>query len=98
MKNVAATSGHSVSFAALFLGDVSTWEGIWAGTDMLLNSYDRPPERIPVFAAAVEQLRIAKNTSSAPARNKKMHAAHKFFAHQSSFALPFQAARTRFSL
>src|SRR5215475_15471153 len=43
MKNVAATNGQSVSFAALFFGDESTWEGIWAGTDMLLNFYDRPP-------------------------------------------------------
>jgi len=45
MKNVAATNGQSVSFAALFLGVESTWEGIWAGTDMLLNSYVRPPKR-----------------------------------------------------
>jgi hypothetical protein len=45
MKNVAATNGQSVSFAALFFGVESTWEGIWAGTDMLLNSYDRPPKR-----------------------------------------------------
>jgi hypothetical protein len=44
MKNVAATNGQSVSFAALFFGDESTWEGIWAGTDMLLNFYDRPPQ------------------------------------------------------
>jgi dipeptidyl aminopeptidase/acylaminoacyl peptidase len=45
MKNVAATNGQKVSFAAFFLGDVNTWEGTWAGTDMLLNSYDRPPKR-----------------------------------------------------
>src|SRR5215475_9854629 len=45
MKNVAATNGQSVSLAALFFGEVNTWEGTWAGTDMLLNSYDRPPER-----------------------------------------------------
>jgi len=45
MKNVAATSGQSVSFAALFFGEESTWEEIWAGTDMLLNSYVRPPKR-----------------------------------------------------
>jgi hypothetical protein len=43
MKNVAATSGQSVSFAALFFCAESTWEGIWAGTDMLLNFYFRPP-------------------------------------------------------
>src|SRR5215467_10408910 len=45
MKNVAATNGQSVSFAALFFGVESTWEGTWAGTDMLLNFYSRPPRR-----------------------------------------------------
>ena len=44
MKNVAATNGQSVSFAALVFGLEITWEGIWAGTDMLLNFYDRPPQ------------------------------------------------------
>jgi len=44
MKNVAATSGQNVSFAALSFGVESTWEGIWAGTDMLLNFYARPPQ------------------------------------------------------
>ena len=44
MKNVAATNGQSVSFAALVFGVEITREGIWAGTDMLLNFYDRPPQ------------------------------------------------------
>jgi hypothetical protein len=43
MKNVAATNGQSVSFAALFFGVESTREEIWAGTDMLLNFFSRPP-------------------------------------------------------
>jgi len=43
MKNVAATNGQSVSFAVLFFAMENTWEGIWAGTDMLLNFYSRPP-------------------------------------------------------
>jgi hypothetical protein len=51
MKNVAATNGQSVSFAVLFFGVESTWEGIWAGTDMLLNFYDRPPEAQSVLGA-----------------------------------------------
>jgi len=43
MKNVAATSGQSVSFAVLFFVVENTREEIWAGTDMLLNFYSRPP-------------------------------------------------------
>jgi hypothetical protein len=43
MKNVAATNGQSVSFAVLFLVVEIAWEGNWAGTDMLLNFYSRPP-------------------------------------------------------
>src|ERR1700730_250033 len=43
MKNVAATSGHSVSFATFFLTFGSAWEGSWAGRDNVLNFYFRPP-------------------------------------------------------
>jgi hypothetical protein len=43
MKNVAATSGHSVSFATLFLAFGSAWEGSWTGRDNVLNFYFRPP-------------------------------------------------------
>src|SRR6266849_5496722 len=43
MKNVAATSGQSVSLAILFLAVGIAREGSWAGTDMLLNFYSRPP-------------------------------------------------------
>jgi hypothetical protein len=39
MKKVAATKGQSVSFAALFLEMGSTWEGIWAGSDKVLNFF-----------------------------------------------------------
>jgi hypothetical protein len=46
MKNVAATSGQSVSFAGFFLAVEMTREGKLAGTDMLLNLYRRPPKRI----------------------------------------------------
>jgi hypothetical protein len=44
MKNVAATSGQSVSFAALFFAMGSAWEGIWAGRDKVLNFFSRPPK------------------------------------------------------
>jgi len=54
MKNVAATNGQSVSFAVLFFGVEKTWEGIWAGTDMLLNFYSRPPWAMSVLGAAGE--------------------------------------------
>jgi hypothetical protein len=57
MKNVAATNGQSVSFAVLFFGVENTWEGIWAGTDMLLNFYSRPPWPQGVLDAAVEHAR-----------------------------------------
>jgi len=39
MKNVAATSGQSVSFAALFFAVEIAGEGSWAGTDIELNFY-----------------------------------------------------------
>jgi hypothetical protein len=44
MKNVAATNGQSVSFAALFFAMGSAWEGIWAGRDKVLNFFSRPPK------------------------------------------------------
>jgi hypothetical protein len=44
MKNVAATSGQSVNFAALFFEMGSAWEGIWAGRDKVLNFFSRPPK------------------------------------------------------
>jgi len=39
MKNVAATKGQSVNFAALFLEIGIAWEGIWAGRDKVLNFF-----------------------------------------------------------
>jgi len=56
MKNVAATNGQSVSFAVLFLAVENTWEGIWAGTDMLLNFYSRPPWAKSVLAGLWNKL------------------------------------------
>ena len=45
MKNVAATSGQSVSFATLFFAVEIAGEGIGAGRDKELNFYSRPPKR-----------------------------------------------------
>jgi hypothetical protein len=45
MKNVAATSGHSVSFAFLFV-EVTARAGNWAGRDKVLNFLSRPPSAI----------------------------------------------------
>jgi len=42
MKNVAATSGQSVNFAALFFVDDIAWEGICAGSDNVLNFFLSP--------------------------------------------------------
>jgi len=57
MKNVAATNGQSVSFAVLFFVVENTREEIWAGTDMLLNFYSRPPRAKHVLKLAGEQTR-----------------------------------------
>src|SRR6516164_2999876 len=73
MKNVAATSGHRVSFAAFFLVVESAWEGSWAGTDMLLNLYSRPPKRCSPSAMRWGANSRFQNTRSAQACNKKMH-------------------------
>src|SRR5262249_14959018 len=80
MKNVAATNGQSVSLAALFFGMESTWEGTWAGTDMLLNFYDRPPWAVSARDAAGRANSHSKNTRSVPARKEKMHASIDSFA------------------
>jgi hypothetical protein len=44
MKNVAATSGQSVSLAALFLAVGIAREGSWVGSDIELNFYSCPPK------------------------------------------------------
>src|SRR5215469_16662931 len=44
MKKVAATRGQSVNFAALFFAMEMLWEGIWAGSDTVLNFFSRPPQ------------------------------------------------------
>jgi len=44
MKNVAATSGQSVSLVTLFFVLGIAWEGSWVGRDKELNFYSRPPK------------------------------------------------------
>jgi hypothetical protein len=71
MKKVAATSGQSVSFATLFFAVEITWEGIWAGSDNVLNFYSRPPRANIPLAAAVKRVRIRRiQGSSLHAREK----------------------------
>src|SRR5271156_161865 len=53
IKNVAATSGHSVSFAFLFV-EVTARAGNWAGRDKVLNFLSRPPSAI----LALSQLKM----------------------------------------
>src|SRR5271169_3081794 len=62
MKNVAATSGQSVSFAFLFV-EVTARAGNWAGRDKVLNFLSRPPSPILAFSqphawSAFESCRI----------------------------------------
>jgi hypothetical protein len=85
MKNVAATSGHSVSFATLFLAFEIAWEGIWAGSDNVLNFYRRPPKAM----LALGHLRASSQSQDtgfiAPCK-RKMGLAQDFFARCSTAA------------
>jgi hypothetical protein len=51
MKNVAATSGQSVSFATRFFGMEIACVGYWVGRDKELNFYYRPPSETHSRAA-----------------------------------------------
>jgi hypothetical protein len=72
MKKVAATRGHSVSLAALFFVVEIVREGIWAGSDIELNFYSRPPKRNSL-ARCGEASSLLQDTRLTPACNKKMH-------------------------
>src|SRR5258708_19338007 len=71
MKNVAATSGQSVSLATLFFTLGITREGSWVGTDIELNFYSRPPKGKLALAAAVKRVRIRRIQESPPHARKK---------------------------
>src|SRR5215470_6625671 len=81
MKKVAATRGHNVSFAAFCFAVGIARAGSWAGNEMVLNSYSRPPTRNSL--STLQRLRAAaiwtdgasshpQNTRPTPARKKKI--------------------------
>src|SRR5882672_12259218 len=90
MKNVAATSGQSVSLAILFLVVVMELAGSWAGRDKELNSYlvllSDPRSRCHGEANS-----HPKNTRLAPACNNKMHSNENFFVAAGSSSAPFSS-------
>src|SRR5438477_12421285 len=88
MKNVAATSGQSVSFAVLFFVAENTWEGIWAGTDMLLNFYSRPPWAKFVLELGGEQARNGRIQNLHSHATKKCSLAKIFLGSQSRSRAP----------
>jgi hypothetical protein len=64
MKKVAATSGQSVSLATLFFAVGIAREGSWAGSDIELNFYSRPPNRnslapVTVLRSPLKMKRVA---------------------------------------
>jgi hypothetical protein len=85
MKNVAATSGQSVSFAALFFAVGIAREGSWAGSDNVLNFYSRPPwttlapHALSEFAIAEYKLHHLMQEKNGPRR--------KFFSALPQFSL-----------
>jgi hypothetical protein len=80
MKNVAATSGQSVSLATAFLVEGNTWEGTCAGSDTVLNFFLSSSYKCSSLSLYAKQAHVLKNTRSACARKKKMHEIKKFFA------------------
>src|SRR6266849_3704581 len=88
MKNVAATSGQSVIFAALFFVDGIAWEGICAGSDKVLNFFSFALLCVTLALFSSEQAHRSKNTSSARACNKKMRPNQNIFrTHHRIFVL-----------
>jgi hypothetical protein len=57
MKNVAATSGHSVSLALRFAGEIAR-VGNWAGRDIVLNLLSRPPLSDPRTLTGAHSARV----------------------------------------
>src|SRR5882762_1942457 len=63
MKKVAATSGQSVSLATLFFAVEMVREGSWAGSDIELNFYSRPPKRSSLAPLRKSEVTIAEYRS-----------------------------------
>jgi hypothetical protein len=72
MKNVAATSGQSVSLATAFLVEGNTWEGTCAGSDTVLNFFLSSSYKRNSLSFSTKQVHVLKNTRSVRARKKKM--------------------------
>src|SRR5258708_30973661 len=97
MKKVAATSGQSVSLAALFFAVGIAREGSWAGSDIELNFYSRPPKGTRPRRCGRASLH-SQNTRVAPACKEKMHASEIFFALANrTFVLPMRRLFDRFA-
>ena len=71
MKNVAATSGQSVSFAILFFAVEIAWVGMGAGSDNELNFYSRPPQRTSLSRRGEASSQL-QDTRFVPACKRKM--------------------------
>jgi hypothetical protein len=72
MKKVAATSGQSVSLTALFFAVGMAREGSWAGSDIELNFYSRPPKGISLSHCGEARSHL-QNTRVVKACKEKMH-------------------------
>ena len=91
MKNVAATSGQSVNFATLFFADGITWEGICAGSDMVLNfflSSSRSDSRFPKTAKQGHFRRIQSLHSHARKKCTSLHIFSKLHLNLRTGTLP----------
>ena len=79
MKNVAATSGQSVSLAMDFFAVGIVREGYRAGSDKELNFYSRPPKRTSLSRCGEASSQL-QNTRVLSACKQKMHASEYFFS------------------
>src|SRR5260370_29991799 len=80
MKNVAATSGQSVSFAALFFAVGIAREGGWVGSDKELNFYSRSPGRnslAPLRSTALQSHSKLKRVRIRRIQESPLHATKK---------------------
>jgi hypothetical protein len=80
MKNVAATSGQSVSLATAFLVEGNTWERTCAGSDTVLNFFLSSSYKRSSLSFSTKQVHVLKNTRSVYARKKKMQKMEKSLA------------------
>src|SRR6267143_3914157 len=79
MKKVAATSGQSVSLATLFFAVEMVREGSWAGSDIELNFYSRPPKRSSLAPLRKSEVTIAEYRSHH--RMQEKNAFERYFFH-----------------